>query len=103
MSPNLRRKTERLQRLVRLDGKPPSRPRGRNATKGKPKQKAPAPLPSTLPPRLGYRISEFAALVGVSVPTAWRWARDEKIKTIDINGMRLVPHHAVVEAGLLKQ
>jgi hypothetical protein len=90
------------QYAPRLDNKPRSLPRGRHA---KPRDEndedAASPPPLGVNQRLGYRISEFAALCGVSLPTVWRGIKADKIDIVVINGVKLVPRSYAIEKGLI--
>jgi hypothetical protein len=85
------------KRTERLDGKPLSRPRGRNAVHGKPVMTT-----TTLPPRLGFRVSEFAALCGVSEPHIWRGIKAGTIETSDVNGLKIIPRTFAIKQGLIE-
>jgi excisionase family DNA binding protein len=51
--------------------------------------------------RLGFRVGEFAALLGVSYTTIWRHIRDKKIETVIVGGVRLIPRAYAVQQGLI--
>ena len=83
--------------------KPPPRPRSRHAV---PRSDAdPVRETVTIPisQRLGYRIGEFATLLGVSYVTIWRHIRDKKIETVTIGGVRLVPRAYAIKCGLINE
>ena len=75
--------------MGRLDGRPPTEPRGRYAAahsadiEDGPREVVTIPMTQ----RPGYRTSEFARLCGVSVPTIRRQIRDGKIETVEIGGV----------------
>ena len=94
-------------RYAKLDGKPLSRPRGRHAVarSDTSDEDADADRPAiiTVPVnrRLGFRVGEFAALLGVSYTTIWRYIRDKKIETVIVGGVRLIPRAYAVQQGLI--
>lgn len=92
---------EKKTRRLRLDGKPPSRPRGRHAVPRSEGEVAPKPVPVPLPARLGYRVNEFAALLGVSPPHVWRGIANEEIETVDVNGVVIIPRAFAIKQGLI--
>lgn len=53
--------------------------------------------------QLGWRVSEFAAAVGISVATLWRYIESGKIKAVKIGGVRLIPRIEAVRLGLLEE
>jgi excisionase family DNA binding protein len=92
-------------RYGRIDGKPPLRPRGRHA---KPRSENDTEDTTerkvvTVPVnrRLGFRVGEFASLLGVSYTTIWRHIRDQKIETVVVGGVRLIPWSYAVQRGLI--
>ena len=42
-----------------------------------------------------YDVNEAAEKLGISVPTAWRWIRDEKIIVIRLGRRTLVPRSEI--------
>jgi hypothetical protein len=52
--------------------------------------------------RLGYRLDEFAVLVGISIPTLWRRIRDRQIRVVDLGGLKLIPRSEAVRLGLIQ-
>ena len=82
----------------RLDGRPPPRPNGRQAKPDEPPREA---VPLKVTQRLGYRIAEFAALTGVSVPTIWRGVKAGKIVVIDHCGVPIIPRAYAIERGFI--
>src|SRR4051812_11551089 len=87
---------------VALDGKPPSRPRGRHAlphVEGAAPPPRPKAVPPPLPARLGFRVAEFAALNGMSVPSVWRGIRDEKIPVVMVGNLKIIPRVYAVQIG----
>jgi excisionase family DNA binding protein len=80
---------------------PPKR-RGRHA---KPGQKLEALETFSVPlhQRFGFRPFEFAALLGVSKVTVWRWIRDGKIEVVDKNGMKFVTRSFAIKAGFIDE
>jgi hypothetical protein len=96
--------TREKPRIGRFDGKPLSRPRGRHAVaRSDTSDDDPKRRVITIPPtrRLGFRIAEFAALTGVSVPTVWRGIKSGKIEVIDHLGITIVPRAFVVRRGFI--
>jgi hypothetical protein len=92
-------------RYAKLDGKPPSKPRGRHAvarsdTSDEDADKR-APITVPINRRLGFRVGEFAALIGVSYVTVWRGIRDKKIEIIDQNGVTIIPRRFAIKAGYI--
>jgi hypothetical protein len=51
--------------------------------------------------RLGYRLAEFAAMCGISLPTLWRRVREGDIKVVVVGGIKLIPRAEVVRLGLV--
>jgi hypothetical protein len=92
-------------RYAKLDGKPLSRPRGRHAVAHSDvsNEDDAAREVVTIPvnQRLGFRIGEFAALIGVSHVTIWRGIRDKKIDVIDQNGVKIIPRAYAIKAGYI--
>ena len=70
------------------------RPRGRP-----PGRREPRTVP--MHERLGFRPYEFAALIGVSRVTIWRWVKEGKIPTINENGIKIIPRSYAVKAGYI--
>jgi hypothetical protein len=52
--------------------------------------------------RLGFRLSEFAAMVGISEVTLWRRIKAGEVATINLGGVTIVPMFEVQRLGLLK-
>jgi hypothetical protein len=94
--------TTKKPRYGRLDGRPLTKPRGRNAAKRTGNDTAKREV-VTIPmtQRLGYRTSEFAYLCGISVPTLWRHIRDGKIEVVEIGGVKLIPRSFAIKRGLI--
>jgi hypothetical protein len=94
-------------RFARLDAKPLSRPRGRHAVARSDlsDDADDGPQIITIPThqRLGFRVAEFAALIGVSNVTVWRGIKAKKIKVIDMNGVKIIPRRYAVDAGYISQ
>jgi hypothetical protein len=95
-------------RYGKLDGKPASRPRGRHAvarsdTSSEDDAGAVAREVLTLPvnQRLGFRVGEFAALLGVSHVSVWRGIKAGKIDVIDLNGIKIIPRAFAIKEGLI--
>jgi predicted DNA-binding transcriptional regulator AlpA len=93
-------------RYAKLDGRPLARPRGRHAvarsdTSDEDAKRQVVTIPVNQ--RLGFRVREFAALLGVSYATIWRQIRDEKIPIVEIAGMKLVPRAFAIERGLISE
>ena len=85
-------------RFAKLDGKPLPKPRGRHAGSKRAKRKV-----VTIPvnQRLGFRVGEFAALVGVSPTTIWRGIKRGDIETVEQQGMKVTPRSYAVKAGYI--
>jgi excisionase family DNA binding protein len=96
-----------VPRYAKLDGKPLAKPRGRHAvahsTTAKSENDDAERKVITIPmtQRLGYRPGEFAALLGVSVPTIWRQIRDKKIEVVEIGNVKLIPRAFAIKHGLI--
>jgi hypothetical protein len=93
-------------RFGKLDGKPRSRPRGRNAVARSDLSDDDGDAEReivTIPvnQRLGFRIAEFAALLGVSHVTIWRGIKAGKIDFIDQNGVKIIPRAFAIKAGYI--
>jgi len=54
-------------------------------------------------PRLGYRISEWSEMTGTSRQTTWRAIRNGTLKTVDYNGIKLIPCREAIRLGLLAE
>lgn len=50
--------------------------------------------------RLGYRVGEWAELTGTSRVTTWRKIKKKTLKTIDYDGITLIPHSEAVRLHL---
>lgn len=89
-------------RYAKLDGKPQPRPRGRHAASS-PDAPGDKRETITLPPtqRLGFRVTEFAAMTGVSTVTIWRQVRAGKIKTVTVGNIQLIPRAHAIQSGLI--
>jgi predicted DNA-binding transcriptional regulator AlpA len=87
------------QRVGRLDGKKKRRPSGRHA--GKKPRKGDDPPPLSVSQRLGFRIPEWCALLGISLPSAYRAINAGQLETVTINGIRFIPRKFAIEAGLI--
>lgn len=91
-------------RFGKLDGKPPSKPRGRHSVARSDDNAAPVrDLVATIPVnrRLGFRVAEFAALIGVSDVTVWRGIKSGSIEVIDQGGIKIVPRRFAVSKGFI--
>ena len=93
-------------RYATLDGRPPSKPRGRHAvarsdTSSDADAEPRATITVPVNRRLGFRVGEYANLLGISYTTVWRHIRDGKIKTIVVGGVRLIPRAFAIEQGLI--
>lgn len=91
-------------RYGKLDGKPLSRPRGRNAvarsdTSGEDDQRQIIEVP--INQRLGFRISEFAALIGVSIVSVWRGIKAKEIDVVEVNGIKFIPRAYAIKRGFI--
>jgi hypothetical protein len=93
-------------RYGKLDGKPLSRPRGRNAVARSdtsdedddaPREVIEIPVHQ----RLGFRIGEFAALIGVSPVSVWRGIKAKKIDVVDVNGIKFIPRAYAIKRGFI--
>jgi hypothetical protein len=93
-------KKKRQKKRIRLDGKQ-GRPRGRHAVPRAEGEPAPVAAPLRLMLRLGYRVGEYAALTSTSVSHVWRGIHNKTIKTVDVNGVTLIPRAFVIEQGLI--
>ena len=91
--------TQVSQRVGRLDGKRKRRPSGKHAGKKPRKGDDPPPLPVSQ--RLGFRIPEWCALLGISLPSAYRAIHTGQLDVIDINGIRFVPRAFAIKVGLI--
>jgi hypothetical protein len=96
-----------LPRYGKLDGKPAGRPRGRHAlkarsdTSGEDDDATRKVIQIPVVQRLGFRIGEFAALIGVSDVSVWRAIKAKKIDTIDLNGITIIPRAYAVREGYI--
>jgi|RhiMethySRZTD1v2_1073278.scaffolds.fasta_scaffold333993_3 hypothetical protein len=86
-------------RFVLLDGKPPAKPRGRHA--GKPANDERRTFAIPVNQRLGYRVSEWAALTGSSTATVWRHVRSGRIETVKQGSVTLIPRRFAIRAGYI--
>jgi excisionase family DNA binding protein len=94
-------------RYASLDGRLPSKPRGRHAvarseTSSDADAEPRAILTVPVNRRLGFRVGEYANLLGISYTTVWRHVRDGKIKTIVVGGVKLIPRAFAIEQGLIR-
>jgi hypothetical protein len=98
-------KSSKLPRYAKLDGKPPSRPRGRHAVaRSDTSDEGDAPREVVTIPvnqRLGFRVAEFAALLGVSHVSVWRAIKAGKIDVIDQNGIKVIPRAFAIKRGYI--
>src|SRR5690242_9451739 len=53
--------------------------------------------------RLGYRLQEFAAAIGISMPTLWRRVRAGQINVKEVAGIQLVTMSEAARLGLIEQ
>lgn len=51
--------------------------------------------------QISWRIPEFAAVVGISLPTLWRRIRAGDIRTVRLGGVTLIPRSEAVRIGLM--
>ena len=99
-------KTKPPPRYGKLDGKPMSRPRGRHAvarsdTSSEDDDAAREVVTIPVNQRLGFRIAEFAALLGVSHVSIWRAIKAKKIDVVDQNGIKIIPRAFAIKAGYI--
>jgi hypothetical protein len=92
-------------RFRKLDGKPLARPRGRNAvarSDASDEDDAAREI-ITIPvnQRLGFRVGEFAALLGVSHVTIWRGIKKGTIDVIEQHGVKIIPRAFAIKAGYI--
>jgi hypothetical protein len=78
----------------------PSRPRGRHSVDAPTTESNAPAIPVNQ--RLGFRPAEYAALTGVSLTHVWRGIKNGKIKTVDINGVQVIPRSHAIEQGIIK-
>jgi hypothetical protein len=52
--------------------------------------------------RLGFRLSEFAALCGISEVTLWRRIKSGEVATINLGGVTIIPMFEVQRLGLIQ-
>jgi hypothetical protein len=97
---------QKPKRFAKLDNKPLARPRGRHAAAAcsdvaddDARQIIMVPVNQ----RLGFRVAEFAALIGVSNVTIWRGIKSGTIDIIDLNGIKIVPRSFAIRAGYISQ
>jgi|KBSMisStaDraftv2_1062788.scaffolds.fasta_scaffold5318034_1 hypothetical protein len=50
--------------------------------------------------RLGYRVGEWAEMTGTSRVTTWRKIKNKTLRTIDYDGITLIPHSEAVRLQL---
>ena len=50
--------------------------------------------------QLSWRLPEFAAVVGISLPTLWRRIRAGDVRVVRLGGVVLVPRSEAVRLGL---
>ena len=84
----------------KLDGKPKRKPSGRHA--GKPARHdgtARRRLPANQ--RLGFRIPEWAALLGISLPSVYRAINAGELDIVEVNGIKFFPRSFAVRVGLI--
>ncbi|WP_422283742.1 hypothetical protein [Bradyrhizobium sp.] len=104
--PHTKSNTKPLPRYGKLDGKPPSRPRGRHAvarsdTSSEDDDAAREVVTIPVNQRLGFRVGEFAALLGISHVSVWRGIKAGKIDVIDQNGITIIPRSFAIKAGYI--
>jgi|tagenome__1003787_1003787.scaffolds.fasta_scaffold20799830_1 predicted DNA-binding transcriptional regulator AlpA len=51
--------------------------------------------------QLGWRMNEFAAALGISLATVWRYVKDGKVKTVKIGNVKLIPRSEAQRLGLI--
>lgn len=61
-----------------------------------------APIKPPFDTRLGWRISEWAALTGTSRPTLWRQVKAGQVKLIYIGGIPIIPRSEAIRLGLIQ-
>ncbi len=96
-----RKLTAPRARVLLLDGKV-KRPRGRHAipiTADTKRELVTVPVAQ----RLGYRIAEWAALTGTSVLHTRRAIKAEKIPTVEIAGIEMIPRSFAISSGLISK
>ena len=101
--PNVKPK---MPRYGNLDGKPPSRPRGRHAVARSDTSDEDDAVPQeivALPmnQRLGFRVAEFAALIGVSHVSVWRGIKSREIDVIEQGGIKFIPRAYAIRRGFI--
>jgi hypothetical protein len=87
------------QRVARLDGKPKRKPSGRHA--GKPPRDDDGPAPLAVDQRLGFRIPEWCALLGISLPSAYRAINAGELEIVEVNGIKYVPRAFAIRKGFI--
>ncbi len=101
----LRHRAARYPQIGRLDGKPRRRRSGRHAVKRGDNDGSPDPpreaAPLTAQQRLGFRIPEWCALLGISKPTGYRAINAGKVEIVEINGIKYVPRAFAIRVGLI--
>jgi hypothetical protein len=50
--------------------------------------------------RLAYRVGEWSQMTGTSRVTTWRKIKNKTLKTIDYDGITLIPHSEAVRLQL---
>lgn len=90
-------------RYGKLDGKPPSLPRGRNAKNAKASRRTGEPPTIVIPAnqRIGFRVVEWAALTGQSYVSVWRGIKSGAIEIVDQNGIKFVPRAYAIRKGFI--
>ena len=88
-------------RYARLDGKPPAKPRGRHASKRASTSRKVTAIP--VQQRLGFRVEEFAALLGVSHVTIWRRIKRGEIEVFRQGRTTIIPRAYAVRVGLITE
>jgi hypothetical protein len=93
------------QYVPRLDGKLPRRPGGRHAVKPGSRRDdddpRDAPPPLGINQRIGFRIPEWAAITGTSMPSVYRGINKREIDIVEINGIKYVPRAYAIRKGLI--
>jgi hypothetical protein len=53
--------------------------------------------------RLGYRVGEYAKMLGISYVSVWRSVKSGKIRTVTVGGVKLIPRAVAIEQGLINK
>ena len=67
----------------------------------KPKAKAAKRQHLPINRRLGYRVREYADMLGISYVSVWRGIRAKQIDVVEINGIKFIPRAFAVKQGLI--